>query len=486
MPTFQREDTDNLQFTLSVTLTPADYESDFEAELAKYRKQASLKGFRKGKTPASVVRKMFGKSVLAEVLNKQLHKSLEDYLRDNQLNILGGPLPLDDDNITDLSVRELEEYTFHYKMGLEPEFEIKGIGPETEYVRFEVQISETTLDEELERLREGNPRVTELESDFRESDTISFKVAELKGDVLKEDGWESTFDATPSQIKDEALRAQVLAAKKGDTLRLNMFTAFDVEESTLYDKWLGIDREDPTNFVNEMFEARIEKVTRTEPATFDEQFFHDFFGEDVNTAAQAKDIIRKEIEASYAETADSMLYSAIRKHIPEVTEVPLPKEFLWEWLTHTKDDDTDEADLESGFEGFIEGLQWSLIRNKLVKAFDIQVSEEQILERFKNRIKSYFGNSPYFQDDFITSMAARLMEKEDEVQKVFDELLTESVFKAVASQAAITNKPVSKEDFEAEMDALRKALQGPEPDEPEETDEPEDAEAGPPASESEE
>jgi trigger factor len=301
-------------------------------------------------------------------------------------------------------VRELEEYTFHYKMGLEPEFEVKGVGPETEYVRFDVQISDEMLNEELEILRDKNPRITEPEGDFQEGDTISFKIAELDGDAVKAGGLESSFEAMISQIKDEALRAQVLAAKTGDALQLNMFTAFDVEETVLFKKWLGIAEEDKDD-VGELYEAVIEKATRTEPAVFDEEFFHGVFGEDVSTLEEAKDIIRKELRKVYDKAADDILYGSIRKHIPEVTEAPLPEDFLWEWLVHTKEDDTDDIDLQLGFDGFLKGLQWNIIRNKLITAYDIQVTEEQVLERFKTRIKSYFGDSPYFQDDFISQMA---------------------------------------------------------------------------------
>ncbi|MCB0548779.1 MAG: trigger factor family protein, partial [Phaeodactylibacter sp.] len=118
MPKVVREDIDNLNAVLTVTLEKEDYESKFNSELSKYRKQAHMKGFRKGKTPLSVLKKMYGKSVLADVINEMLQKELYGYLTGENINILGQPLPSDSQEPIDFELRELHDYTFKFDLGL--------------------------------------------------------------------------------------------------------------------------------------------------------------------------------------------------------------------------------------------------------------------------------------------------------------------------------------------------------------------------------
>ncbi len=454
MPTFQREDISPLHFTLSATLAPSDYEPDFDAELQKYRKQSSLKGFRKGKTPPGVLRKMFGKSVLADILNKKLQQAIADYMRQNQLDMLGGPLQAEDNDQIELDIREMQDYTFRFEIGIAPKFEVSGAGPESEYSRFEVAVTDEMVTEEINHMREQHRRNIPVEEGFQEDDLIKFSVVEMEGDSRRIDGLESSFEAMVSQIKNEAVKSQVMAARKGDSLRINMFDTFVIDEQTLLRDWLVLSEEDRPG-LNDWFEATIESATREELPSIDQEFLDSIFGPGrAQTEAEAREIMRQELTQMFLRPANSLMFVEIRERIIRENQIPMPEEFLKKWMAYNNEDMEPEA-IEAGFEKFIEGLRWNLIRDKLADQLGVDVTDEELEEFFRRRVRGYFGASPYIDEDFIHNMAMRLMEREESVREAYDELFTDKLFHAVAAQVSIAPKPISKEDFDREMEAVR-------------------------------
>ena len=435
---------------------PSDYEPELNAELAKYRKEASLKGFRKGKTPESVLRKMFGKSILADLLNKKLNEAVEEFVRQNNLTLIGGPIPFEENEHIELDLREMQEYTFRFEMGVGSDFEVKGYGPDHSYERFEVEITESMIDDELKNLQEMDARAEEVEEGFAENDHIYFQAVELEGDAQREGGAEASFSVLVSVINDEALRAQVLSAQKGDTVRFNIFTAFDVEEEKVLSDLLQVEPE-AREQMNEQFEAVIEKVERMVPTPLNQELFDYAFGEgQVSSEAEARDLLRQNLERVFLRPANSLMYVDIRDRIMEETTFTLPENFLKKWLAYTDEELTEQA-IEENIDSFLESTRWSLIRSKLADEMDIRVDGEELEEYFRNKIRGYFGNSPFVNHDFINGMVQRLMENEKSLRDAFDEIFTDKLFHGLAARVTITSKPVSKEAFNKHMEERAKS-----------------------------
>ena len=153
MPKVVREDIDNLNATLTITIDKGDYQSKFESELGKYRKQAHMKGFRRGKTPLSVVKKMYGKAVLGEVINDMLQKELFDYLNEKKIDILGQPIPSKDQEQVDIDPKDMSNYEFKFDLGIAPDFEIKGLDKKNTFQKYVVDPKKKMIDTELENSR---------------------------------------------------------------------------------------------------------------------------------------------------------------------------------------------------------------------------------------------------------------------------------------------------------------------------------------------
>lgn len=485
MPTFQREAISDLHYKLTATLAPSDYEAEFNAQLEKYRKEAAIKGFRKGKTPASVVRKMFGKSVLADILNKKLQEAIPAYSREQNLDLLGGPIPSDENDTIALDSKELKAYSFIFEIGVAPEFDIQGTGPDAEYERLDVIASEERINEHIDGLRQENTRQIAVTENVGEDGEVRLSVTELEGDAPRENGIVSGFSIQVKQIKDEALRAQVLAAKTGDKLRIaNIFEAFDIADSQVRSRLLQTDEEDNSN-IHPAFEAVVEELYHIVPAPLDEAFFQYAFGEDtdITTEAEARERIKKDIEEYLAGSSQSLLRAQVRDRIMELNQFPLPETFLKKWLLYSNEEMT-EDEVESKFDSIAKSFRWSIISQRLAKRFEIQVSEEELQQYFVNQVRQMLGGYPGLGDNFLYSMAQRLMEREESVMEAYEEIFATKMLAAVAGEVTQVGKPVAEEELQQAVQAFNAKHKPPHTD-PEVDADMVDAEEVQPASEAE-
>jgi trigger factor len=456
MPIYHKEEITPLHFTLEINLEPADYEGEYDAELSKYRKQAALKGFRKGKTPTSVLRKMFGKSILAEVLNKQLQDAISGYIRQHNLYMLGNPIPSEDNDAINLDARDLHQYAFKFEIGIAPDIEVRGAGPESTYERFAVVITDEMVTDQLNSLQERLSIPTDIETGFTDTDSLVLHADELLDEQPKEDGLNASFSVTLDQIYIDELRQQLLAAKVGDSFRINLKETFS-EYSDLLCRWLET-TEEGLSAAGEWFNLKIEGATRNIPAELDQEFFDNAFGPGkVSNVEEAKENIRKSFEEIFLNPANSLMFVEIRDRILRETEFELPTDFLKKWMRYN-DESLSPEKVEEGFDKFLGALRWSIIRNKLATELKVEVTDEELEAHFVNQVYGYFGSSPYVDHEFIHNMAHRLMQNEESVNQAYEEIFTDKLFMGVAGQVTVLPKPISREDFRLEMDKMQKQM----------------------------
>ncbi len=455
MPKVVREDIDNLNAVLTVTLEKEDYEPKFKSELSKYQKQAHMKGFRKGKTPMSVLKKMYGKSVLADVINEMLQKELYGYLTEEDIKILGQPLPSESQEPINFELKELDNYTFKFDLGLAPEFEVEGVGPENTFEKMEVEVSGEMIDEELEAARKRHGERKFIQEDIRENDMVKLSAKELDGDEIKEDGLESEFSLLVNSISDEEARQQLLGGKQGDTFRFNLFELEEDKDEKYVRKYFLELSDDDDREVGQHYEVTVKEVSRIEPAGLNQEFFDKFFGEEeVSSEEEAREKIRGQVEKFYNSQSEALLFRDMQEKLMELNKLELPESFLKRWMKASNENLTDEV-IEKEYENFAQNLQWSLIRSKLVKRFDVKVEREEVLETLKNRVRSYFGGVAPGMEHIIDSTAARLMEDEKQVEQAYDEVLSDKLYEALAAEVEIVPQKVSLEEFEAEVAKAR-------------------------------
>lgn len=450
MSTVARADVDNLNTLVTVTIEKQDYVQKFETELSKYRQKAHMKGFRKGKTPLSVLKKMYGKSILADVVNELLQQKLFEYIQENNIQYLGQPMPSETQEPVDFDLGELKDFEFIFELGLMPEFKLTGLDKESIFQLQEVELDEKIIDEEMDNARKRFGERQEVEDNIDENDVVTFEAKELASDTPKEGGIHSEFSTLVSKIADEEIRKSVLSMKKGDTLTADIYKLEGDKDAAFVNRYFLNLEEGAEGPENSNFELTIKEISRVTPATMDQEFFDKVFGPgQVSTEEEAREKIREEIASHYIKQSEALLFRDFQNHLMDSNNIPLPDTFLKKWLA-VSNENLSEEQLNKEYPFFAKNLQWTLIKNKLAAQFGIRVSREEIITQFKNRILSYLGGgSGAFNDEMLNGIAERMMtEDQKEVEKMSEEILSDKVFDVVKEHVTVNNTKVSLEAFQ--------------------------------------
>ncbi len=406
---------------LTVTLEKPDYADKFNAEMANYKKNAQLKGFRKGKTPDSVIRKMYGKPLLANIVNDELQKSLFGYLEEEKIDFLGQPLSVEDHEEVVFDPANLDApYNFKFDLALVPQFELQGISDKDIYDYHVIEVDESAIDADLEYAarQKGELKDTDVVGD---ENTVTLLFEELENGAVKAEGIRHEAKVFTGSLTEEAM--DLLKGKKaGDVLTLN---PFELEKETSAENTrkylLGLEADDARE-VGEAFQATIQQVQHMEPSALNQELFDAMFGEGVvEGEAGAREFIRNSMASNYEVRSDFMLLLDAQDRLTKLHQFELPEKFLKRWLRVANENMSEER-LEEGFASFVDGLRWSLVRDKIAQQLQITVTEEEIRAALRIRMGRMYRQYG-LPEDLVEKLLDRMMESED--RKQIDEMRQE-------------------------------------------------------------
>ena len=446
MPKVVREDIDNLHATLTVTIDKSDYESKFNAELSKYQREAHMKGFRKGKVPASVLRKMYGKPILADIVGEMLQKEVNDYLDSEVAQlVVSQPLPSPSQEYISFDANDLREYTFKFDLGLAQDFDLKGLSPDTVIEHYKLDVAEEMVAEVLARALKEFKDPVSVEGNIEEGDRMTLLVRERENGSLKEGGLENEFGLLYDSLGSEQLKETFRTHKKGDILIVNLFELeANLDESSVRKYLLGLE-DDDIREVSTEFEATIVDVERMVPGEMGPEFYKSILGENApSTEEEARGAIKTSIQQDYENKTRPLLYKDIKDRLIGLNQIELPEDFYRRTLKAQSEGMTDE-DIEKELPEALEALRWSLISRKLVNHFAIKVEERELLDKIIGSMIANIGSLPPGLETVLEQSAARILyENEDKYRNFYMSVLSDKIFEAVAG--AITLKPVLKSD----------------------------------------
>ncbi len=452
-----KNDIDALNTKITVVVEQKDYESKFKSELEKQRQKASMKGFRKGKTPMSMIKKLYGEQVLAESVNAQLQTALYDYIKDQELEVLGDPIPEENHEVVSFNPNELKDYTFVFEAGLSPKFEVQGVSATDEYKKCEIAIEDKTVDEELMAGRKRLGTQVSIEDSIEEKDILTIEAKELEGGKPKKNGFETNFKLMTELIADEDLKKKVLKGKKGEKITFDIYKLEkDRDEAYVKKYMLNMDEEEDREVGNE-FEGVISEVSRLKEADLDEEFVKKYFNNDeISTVEEAKEKIREDIAKYYDEQATKMMYRDIMEVLLDKNQMEMPEAFLKRWLAMSNDKVSPE-DLEKEFPDFVKNLKWTLVKNKIAKSYDIKVEGEEVADAMRARVAGYLGQYNMGQE-YMDSMVQKLMQDREQVNRLYEEIHADKMFKALEGTIKIKKEKIKLEDFQEKVKALNEKL----------------------------
>lgn len=448
---------------ITLTVGPEDYKAAFEEEIKKQQKSANFRGFRKGKTPRSMILKMYGKAILADLVTNKVQESFSEYLKKEKIETLGDPLPIEREQPLQFEPGKDEEYTFAFELGLVPDFELPEFSEPFHY--YDTEIEEEKIDEQMEfyRLRVGHQETVEY--DFEDKDIISFNGWELEEGELKQDGLEVTFQMSVDQMKDE-FRSKVLERVLGDEFDHNIYEVEkELSEKAVRKYLMELDDEEMDREVNAEFRLEIVEATRQVPAEIDEEFLTTFFGEDVTTEEEARNAIRDEMKRSFDEQADTILFDEVYEKLLAETEIDLPDDFLkrfYKFNAEKKEDGseiTDEDAEDSYTEEVRSGFRGELIMQKLARKYEIKIEEQEIIDELYRRVQSYLPGQQLDQS-VMNRIIENMAQDRNQVNSVVGQIRARKIIRHIKNDIPLEKEAISPDAFNDILRELSKDRYG--------------------------
>ncbi len=464
MPNVVREDIDSQSAVLKVVIEKGDYEHKFNDELKKVKNQASLKGFRKGKTPIGFLKKMYGKKMLSDIVTDILQEELSKEMDSETTDYLGRPIPPKDQARVDFDPNNLEDYEFKFEIGIAPGFEVLGVDDSTVCDFYKVEVPEEKVDEQIDLLKRQKGERIEVEDNIQEEDVVTLNAKELENGAIKENGWQTTFSIITTRLEDDK-KEEFLTKKKGDILRFNIYKLEKDAKPEFVKKYLlnftEADIEEGTE-TNEEYEATIEEVKRLVPAELTQELLEEVLGEEGEKATEEelRSRIRSNIGASDISTANTILYSDLKDKLLELNKanMPLPEGYLKRWVDVGFE--KERTSILNNFEDFADDMRWTLIKNKLFKKFDFKIEEADIKEAARSRIMGYFGGQFYpGMEDMVENLVQKTLENREEVERLATDILSNKLFFSLKDAITLNEVKVTSEELAEKMKAIEAANQ---------------------------
>ncbi|MBD0824572.1 MULTISPECIES: trigger factor [Aestuariibaculum] len=436
-----RENVDALNAVVKVDIAKEDYSDKVEKILSDYRKTANIPGFRKGHVPMGMVKKQYGKAVLVDEVNKLLQDALNKYLTEEKLDVLGQPLPKQQDNID----WDADTFSFEFELGLAPEFEV-NVASKEPIVKYNIIADDKMLDEQVANIQKQYGKLVSQNEVVADS--------EITGVYRNEEREiENKVSLTLDKFAGDATEKLFLGAKAGDVITLQTKGLFDDEHELMHALKLG---HDEVHGLDIEVTFTIEEINTRELAELDQELFDKLFGKDVvKSVTELKEKIKEDAEKQFAQQADQKLLNDVTEYLVANTQFDLPAEFLQKWIQQTSNEeqslDNDQAKEE--YEKSEKGIRYQLIESKLIVDNDIKVTMDDIKNHAKEMIKGQMAQFGQMNpsDKELDDIAARVLSNQDEARRISEQLISQKLLELYKEKANIEVKELSYEDFVKEV-----------------------------------
>ena len=438
---------DKVSALLTVKLENADYQEKVDMALKSLRQKIQMPGFRKGMVPASLVKKLYGKSVMAEEINKLLQETLYNYIKENKVNILGEPLP-NEEKQQPIDFDAAEEFEFVFDIALAPEFKAE-VSADDKVDYYTIEVSDEMVDNQVKMYTQRNGNYEKVDA-YQENDMLKGLLAQLDDENQTKEGGIQVEGAVlmPSYMKNDEQKAVFANAKVNDVLVFNPNAAYDGHAAEL-GSLLKIDK-DIAKDVKSNFSFQVEEITRFVPGELTQEVFDQAFGKDtVKTEEEFRTKIKEEIAARFVADSDYKFLIDIRKMLMEkVGKLEFPDALLKRVMLLNNQEKGEEYVTEN-YDKSIEELTWHLIKEKLVEANDIKVEQDDVLKMAKETTKAQFAQYGMLSvpEDVLDNYAQEMLKKKETVSNLVNRAVEVKLASALKSQVTLNNKTVSLEEF---------------------------------------
>lgn len=436
--------TGDLTATLKIDLSTSDYEENVNKVLKEYQRKAQMPGFRPGKVPFGLTKKMYGQAATADEVNKLLSDTLDNYIRENNLQLLGNPLA-NTEKTTPIDFSQPGDWSFYFDLAMTPDFQI-NLSPDLKVKYNNIIASDKMATDYMADIRQRQGEMSEVDT-VEKNDLVKGDFVELNEDgSVKEDGLKTSGTINTTTLNDEETLNALTGATNGTTVTVDpsKIAENNADKATI----LGVTPEVAED-VNSKFNFTITSINRMSPAELNEEFFEKIFpGEEIKTEEEMLERIKKEANQSFVAESDRKFLNDALEALIADANITLPDDFVKRWLVETNPEKLTAEDVERDYEGYGRSLRWQLIENRIITENNLQVTDEEVKDVFRG----YFrrpgsGEMDEETKSRIDSIADSFMKNKDDAGRVRNQLFEKKLIEFLKEKLQPENENLSYEEF---------------------------------------
>lgn len=426
---------DELNIQLTVTVAHDDYAEAEKKELQRCKRTAEFKGFRKGMVPMSLIQKVYGERVLGEVVNKVLSDAINNFVKENNIKMVGEALPSEDQ--PEIEWKSGNDFTFKFDIATTSEVNFE-LSKDDKVKVYEIKVSAEAKKEMKDNLLRQFGSLTDAEQ-AGEDDFVIVDFAQ-EGKTV-----EGSYVGVKN-VEGEA-KSKFLGAKVGDQFDVNVNEAFTNESDRAY--MLKVKKEELASLAPE-FHVTVKEVKTFAPAEEDQETYDKIFGENqVHNAEEFDKAVTARLEENYKQESDYKLSKDLREYLVKKADIKLPEEFLKRWLFNINDGKFSKEEIEKEAPAFFEDFRWQMVRGYIMQKFDLKIEEKDVHEAAQAYVAYQYasygmGNVP---EAILKDSVARVLQDENTSRRIVENVEATKVIEAVKGAVTLKAEKVSVEDF---------------------------------------
>lgn len=434
-----RENIDELNAVVKVDIAKEDYNEKVEKILKDYRKNANIPGFRKGHVPMGMVKKQYGKAVLVDEVNKLLQDALNKYLTEEKLDVLGNPLPKEQENFD----WDKDDYSFEFELGLSPKFEV-NLKTKEPITHYKIVADQEMIDNQVKHIQKQYGKL--ISKDVAEEDDV------VAGTFTnEEEGIDNETSLSLEKIKGKRNLNKFVGAKVGDVISLKTKGLFEDDHQLV--ELLKVDHEKAHDLDIEV-EFTIKEINKQELAELNQELFDKLFPkEEVNSLEDLQEKIKEDAAKQFVQQSDQQLLNDVTEALIENNKFELPKGFLQKWIQTVGEKPLTEDEAVEEYNKSEQGLRFQLIEGKLIHENKLEVKFEDLkaftVERIREQMAQFGQTDPAEKE--LDDIAARVLSNQDEVKRLSEQIMNEKLLGFYKENIKLKEKEVTYEDFVKEI-----------------------------------
>lgn len=430
---------------LTIQIEPSDYEEKVKKTLKEYAAKASMPGFRPGKVPFGMVQKMYGPKAKLDEVNNLMQDNLFKYIREQKINMLGEPLPCEDQATQDIDTQD--SFEFKFDIALAPEFKIE-LTSKDKVNYYDIEVSDKDIDEQVKQMTSQAGQMKDANS-YKDGDVLRGTLTELNAEGQPLEGGLVVEKASimPKYMKDKEQKKLFTRCKKEQEITFTPATAYDSDTEVA--GLLKINKEEVENHKG-AFLLKVEEISHFEPAAVDQALFDRYFGEGtVKDEADFREKVKAQIQKGQEADSEYKFLQDVRAYaLKKVGKLEFPEAAL-KRIMLANNKDKGEAYVDEHFDASIEELKWHLVKEQLAADHDVKINDDDVkkaaIDATRFQFAQYGMNN--LPEDILKQYSENLLKDQNQVNSLIERCIDEKLTAALKNVVNLTHKTVSRDEF---------------------------------------